>query len=234
MREFFIAVVLALLWFLFCRPPEGLFGAAPSYGDLFGAERNVPYVTPVWVPPVEQAVEPLLDYDSLLPKDRLDEQRYVALMRWNSLRWFAEGCRLDTLPKVHTLVGVKPVPEKGQVVSQAWLFQPFPLDQYTEASDYLYLSHDTLTLGFGLYCLEVSESVTVRIECVKYCREGDRAARELSPGRHVMLIHATEGLARGWWRVEMRCTNGTSTCDVGGLTATYFSPFYRLKDLLRR
>ena len=97
--------------------------------------------------------------------------------------------------------------------------------EYVHGDPYVVLSPNWLIKTFGLYCLTVEGNVTARITCWDRwvsCGLG-RQTVELPLGNSVVLVHPEHSMARGLYRVEMKCNDGT-TCDYGVISAVRFEP----------
>ena len=84
-------------------------------------------------------------------------------------------------------------------------------------------------LGFGVYCIFVSPTLDVRLECDKTTHfyvgcEGRSKSIVLQPGFSWLLVHDDLGLSAGHYTVEGRCHDRTDTCGPGGLVAISMNP----------
>ena len=171
-----------------------------------------------------EAAEPEDDLNSLLPNTNATWKR--ALVRWDSLTWFATSCEDETLPVLPSYRLSMVVEERGRISRAAgfmFIIGWWPSQEYELADDFAHvvLGHDHL-MTFGLYCITVSEGVEARITCWEHwtsCGVGT-TTRELTLGNNLVLVHPEKGMARGLYRVEMKCDD----CFRGVLTSVRFRP----------
>ena len=170
------------------------------------------------------------DLNSLLPETTAGWKRFV--VRQQSLKWFAETCKTGDLPLPGSFRISRTVDEYGIVRlagGSSYLSMVYPADEYLLVDDFLhvYLSHDFM-MGFGLYCVYTYPGVTVRLECWDEwtyfdCREDNNTLELVGGTVTPVLVHETEGMSRGHYRVEMKCEHG-NTCDYGAVFVVAFEP----------
>ena len=169
-------------------------------------------------------------YNQLLAKEERSSDEIEAVFRWKSLDWFADSCKAGTLPKVSGGNFHTKVIGKGRVNQGSRTHRLLPRIDFTAQSDLdqVYLHTIGSGLSFGLYCIEVSDTILARLSCPmgEPYNPCDRpGAWIFPPGRSVVVVSDSDprAMSEAVYHLEMRCARRVDDCGEGYVDAIYFS-----------
>ena len=161
-----------------------------------------------------------------------------AFVRSGILDAFKAQCEAGELPwvkspnlsrKYHDNVGIL-----SRVSGSTIKVIPFPMKDYGYSDPFdlsgggIGLNRDYL-MDFGVYCMFVSPTVDVLLVCNSPIRPQVECAKEktvitLESGFTWLLTHDRYGTTPGWFTIQARCKDRTSTCAAGGVTGIGLRP----------